>query len=151
MDPVSVAPLVSRHACEILAHALGGASPRDAASRALRARIQMYIEDNLQDGSLTPVAVAHRHRISRRQLYRLFADGGDSVAEYIRRRRLARARSILGNVQHARCGISEIASVCGFHDATTFGRTFRAAFGVTPRAYRRVARSKVGQARSGVS
>lgn len=42
------------------------------------------------------------------------------------------------------CIPTAIAFACGFNDATTFGRAFRAAFGMTPRDYRRAARTAAG-------
>ncbi|HEU4787902.1 MAG TPA: helix-turn-helix domain-containing protein [Gemmatimonadaceae bacterium] len=131
--------IIAQHAIEILAFTLGGASPWDLASRSLLSRIRAYIEENLSDPALTPATIARHYRISRRHLYRLFDVDGDSVAGFIRRRRLLRCKAVLADDRHTRLGISEIAFAWGFNDATTFGRAFRAAFGMTPREYRRSA------------
>lgn len=136
--------LVAQHALEVLTYTLGDPGQRDATARVPLLRIQAYIEDHLADPALDPEAIARHHRISRRHLYRLFEEAGDSVADFIRRQRLARCRAMLGNDAHARRTISEIAFACGFNDATTFGRAFRAAFGMTPRDYRRRARTTAG-------
>jgi AraC-like DNA-binding protein len=137
--------IVAQHALEILSFTLGSGSPRDPASQILLARVDAYIEENLSDPGLTPAAIARHHRISRRHLYRLFEEIGDSVASFIRRRRLARCKAILADDLHTKRSISEIAFAWGFNDATTFGRAFRAAFGVTPRDYRRSASAGVGE------
>lgn len=147
---------IAQHVLEILAFTLGGAAPREPASRPLLTRVQAYIEENLSNPALTPTMIARHHRISRRLLYRLFDEIDDSVASFIRRRRLARCKAILADDLHTKRGVSEIAFACGFNDATTFGRAFRAAFGVTPRDYRRsayagVARSNAVQLQNATS
>ena len=131
--------IIAQHAIEILVFTLGGASPRDLASRSLLSRIHAYIEENLANPALTPTTIARYHRISLRHLYRLFDEDSDSVAGFIRRSRLIRCKAILADDRHMKLTISEIAFAWGFNDATTFGRAFRAAFGVTPRDYRRSA------------
>jgi len=130
---------IAQHVLDILAFTLGGAAPREPTSRPLLTRVQAYIEENLSNPALTPTMIARHHRVSRRLLYRLFDEIDDSVASFIRRRRLARCKAILADDLHRKSGVSEIAFACGFNDATTFGRAFRAAFGVTPRDYRRSA------------
>lgn len=135
---------VVQHALEILSFTLAGVSPLVPASGNLLPRIRAYIEKNLAEPTLTPAAIARDHRISRRHLYRLFDAAGDSVAAFIRTRRLERSKAILGDHVNTKRSISEIAFACGFNDATTFGRAFRAAFGVTPRDYRRMVSVAVG-------
>lgn len=137
----AIESIIGQYVFEILAFILKGASPRDAASRGFLARIYAYIEANLSDPTLSPAMIARQHRISRRHLYRLFSETGESVSEFIRKRRLVRCRNFLADNNHAKLGISEIAFACGFNDATTFGRAFRAKFGVTPRHYRRSLRN----------
>ncbi|TMQ07040.1 MAG: helix-turn-helix domain-containing protein [Deltaproteobacteria bacterium] len=131
-------PAVVRHAFESLAVAIGGFPARRSASRIRLARVHEYIERQLADPALSPAMIAAYHRISRRHLYRLFDEVGDSVAGFIRRRRLVRCKAMLGDALQADRSITEIALACGFNDATTFGRAFRAAFGVAPRDYRRL-------------
>jgi len=130
---------MEQHVLDVLAFTLGGTAAREPTSRPLLTRVQAYIEENLSNPALTPTMISRHHRISRRLLYRLFEEIDDSVASFIRRRRLARCRAILADDLYKKCGVSEIAFACGFNDATTFGRAFRAAFGVTPRDYRRLA------------
>jgi AraC-like DNA-binding protein len=130
---------IAQHVLDVLAFTLCGAAPREPTSRPLLTRIQAYIEENLSNSALTPTMIARHHRISRRLLYRLFEEIDDSVASFIRRRRLARCRAVLADDLYKKLGVSEIAFACGFNDATTFGRAFRAAFGMSPRDYRRSA------------
>ncbi|QZO02435.1 helix-turn-helix domain-containing protein [Chenggangzhangella methanolivorans] len=71
---------------------------------------------------------------SRSALYRAFADFG-GVARFIRTRRLARMRLLLGRTSDGR-RIGQIAFDCGFVSESDASRTFREAFGVTPGEYR---------------
>jgi AraC-like DNA-binding protein len=140
--PAVTAHAVARHAFEVLALAIGGSPARSPAARSCLERIHEYIERHLCDPALTPLTIANHHRLSRRQLYRLFDAVGDSVAAFIRRRRLMRCKAILGDALQAERSITEIALACGFNDPTTFGRAFRSAFGMTPRGYRRLTRAR---------
>ncbi|MCO7217896.1 AraC family transcriptional regulator, partial [Halomonas sp. OfavH-34-E] len=66
---------------------------------------------------------------------------GVPPAVWLRRERLALARQLL--VTRTRSGsamaLSEVALVCGFHDAAHFSRVFREAHDVSPGAWRRQA------------
>jgi len=108
--------------------------------RALRARTQDFILQNLDDPDLDPDQIASGMGISARQLHRLFHDNGLTVDRWIWRQRLQRCRDDLLSRPQAR--ISEIAFDRGFSDAAHFSRAFRDAFGVSPREYRRGVRSR---------
>ncbi len=58
---------------------------------------------------------------------------GTSPVEYIRKRRLDRARELLGTTARS---WEEIASDCGYRDAGAFRRLFVARYGMGPREYR---------------
>jgi AraC family transcriptional regulator len=58
---------------------------------------------------------------------------GCTVGEYIRRARVAKAGLLL---RRTRMPLLDIALTCGFGDASTFSRSFKAAFGVSPSSYR---------------
>ncbi len=129
--------VVAQHALDLIALAIVGRDASSPSSGLLLARVHAFVEDNLSDPDLSPAMIARQHGISRRNLYRLFDETGDSVAAFIRRRRLARCRAELADERQAKRGISEIAFAWGFNDSSSFGRAFRDAFGVTPREYRR--------------
>ncbi|MFE9423126.1 helix-turn-helix domain-containing protein [Kitasatospora sp. NPDC006697] len=124
---------------------LAGAFLRQRAGRELRtpahallSRVDAYIEQHLADPELTPRAIAERHHISLRSLYTLFQQHGraEGVAAVIRRRRLERCRADLARPQLRRHPVHAIAARWGFSSAAAFGRTFRAVYGTTPKAYR---------------
>ena len=99
-------------------------------------RVSAYVHQHLHDPGLTPQAMAVASCVSLRSLYALFEAHGESPARYVRRRRLAGARSELLR-RGTGVTVSEVARRWGFGDQTTFGRSFRAAYGQTPDEVRR--------------
>jgi AraC-like DNA-binding protein len=102
----------------------------------LRMQIRAFVDEHLADPALGPEAIAAAHFISRRQLDRLFAGDDRTVAETIRARRLERCRAQLADPRHAGRSILDIALDHGFVSASHFSRSFRAAYGTTPREAR---------------
>ncbi|MBT2212607.1 MULTISPECIES: helix-turn-helix domain-containing protein [Actinomadura] len=113
-------------------------TPSPEAAEMLRAIVD-WIETRLHDPGLTPAAIAAAHHISVRQLYRVFQPKGTTVARYIRARRLDHCRRELRDPFLATQRIGAIACRWGLPDAAAFSRAFRAAYGVTPSAYRAAA------------
>lgn len=97
--------------------------------------VRDIVEERLADPGLVPTAIAHAAGMSLRSLYELFAAREDTVAGYVRRRRLVRARAEL---ERARRGVTvaEVGQRWGFADQGTFTRAFRAHYGVTPGSVR---------------
>jgi AraC-like DNA-binding protein len=98
-------------------------------SPALAHVLRSYIEDNLHR-DLTVDELSIRFRISRAQLYRIFApDGG--VKTYIQHRRLQRCyRALLQKGQTT--SVMAVAAAHGFKSESHFSRSFKAAFGESP-------------------
>lgn len=122
----------------ILSSALAGALPAaGSSSRATQLyHLQQFIETRLTDPDLTPSAIAAAYGLSTRHLHRVFEAGGESLGDWMRRRRLERVRDDLVNPRFAGRSIIQIAFNAGFNDASHFSRVFRAAFGISPRQYR---------------
>ncbi|EIE51454.1 AraC family transcriptional regulator [Salipiger aestuarii] len=101
-----------------------------------RQRIMDHIETHLSDPALDPGGVASAVGVSRSYLYALFAEGNETVAGFIRNRRLQAAYEIL--VADARGGvaISEVAYRTGFRSVSHFSRSFSRHFQATPRDIR---------------
>ncbi|MEW1569489.1 helix-turn-helix domain-containing protein [Streptomyces sp. NPDC093509] len=92
------------------------------------------IEQNLENGDLTPALVANELGVSVRTLHRLFSASDHSVMSLIRQLRMERARVDLlstGSVN----GISCAAAKWHFSDASHFIRNFKQIYGITPRSY----------------
>lgn len=127
-----------RHVREALGLLLEQAllSPRDQDLRADKAlsadpvslRAIRYIDDNLSDPNLDAQHICHAIGTSRSRLYSAFA--GEGVREHIRKRRLAKARSML--LYRPQLRIGQVAYSCGFSTASGFSTAFRNAFGYTP-------------------
>jgi AraC-like DNA-binding protein len=108
----------------------------DARRHALRGRIVAFIDGHLADPDLDPRAVAVANNISVRELHRLF-EGGRSVSEVIKTRRLERCRRDLLDPALVGVPIYHIARRHGILHNSYFSRAFKAAYGVTPREARR--------------
>lgn len=109
------------------------AVPQDA----MTLRIRTWIEQRLPDPDLTPDAIAAAHGISRRYLFKLFAADGTTVAGWVRTRRLERCARDLATPSATDLPISMIAARWGLLDCRHFSRVFKAAYGETPRDFRR--------------
>jgi AraC-like DNA-binding protein len=114
-----------------------GASVREARRHA----VQRYVERNLADPSLSPATVAARCGMSTRYLHGLFAESSETFMRWVLSRRLSRCRDALVDPTLRARGIADIAFAWGFRDVSHFGRAFKAAFGMTPRDWRRVGRT----------
>jgi AraC-like DNA-binding protein len=111
------------------------------------ARAAMEIADwCLADPGLTPAALAGQLNVSVRTLHRAFAAAGETVAAYIRRRRLEQARLELQAPPLERPGVSELAARYHFADGSHFARAFKARYGQAPAEF---ARASGGQAGAG--
>lgn len=93
-------------------------------------------DSRLTDPDLSPATLAHELKVSVRTLYRAFAATDDSVAAYIRLRRLEQARLEL-TAPGARPSVSEIAAHWQFADSSHFVRAFKKEYGQTPAEYAR--------------
>lgn len=103
---------------------------------ALMAQIHAFIRENLGDPRLTPAAIAADQHISLRYLHKLFQRDGHTVAGWIRERRLEQCRRDLADPRLAARPIHAIATRWGFTSPAHFSRTFRDAYGFSPRQFR---------------
>jgi AraC-like DNA-binding protein len=99
-------------------------------------RVCRTIEVRLSDPELSLEDVAEANGISTRYLQKLFAEEGDTFRAYRLRRRLERARADLLSPLCLSLSITEICFRWGFNDPAHFSRSFRKAFGQSPRACR---------------
>ena len=104
---------------------------------AIRQDIDAYIENNFHRVDFAPEQIFDDLRVSRATAYRAFKSSG-GIAKHIQQRRLIAARALLHHPQESR-SILEIASAVGFDDAPLFSRSYKRAFGETPRETRDMA------------
>jgi AraC-like DNA-binding protein len=105
----------------------------------LLTRIRAYVRQNLADPDLSPAGIAAAHHISQRYLYKLCARADFSLEQWIIGERLRAARDELTLPESRHRPIAVVARRWGFSDPTHFSRRFRAAYGLTPSDWRRIA------------
>jgi AraC-like DNA-binding protein len=133
----AVAPHLNEAVLDMLAAVFTEGEPAGSPSgEQLLPTVRRYIDDHLGDPDLTPDAVAAAHHISPRYLRKLFERDNETVAGWIRARRLEHCRRDLGAAQLLDRPVSAVAARWGLLDAAHFSRSFRAAYGVSPRDYR---------------
>ena len=139
--PSEFGPGLAKNLLELLATAYA-IDPRAAVSEssvqcARRAQIKRFIERRLRDADLNAQAVAEGLRLSPRYIRRLFATEGESVSDYILRRRLEEcARQLTSALWQGR-SITDTAFEWGFSSMAHFTRAFKDRFAVTPSDFRR--------------
>ncbi|WP_432837848.1 helix-turn-helix domain-containing protein [Dactylosporangium sp. CA-092794] len=104
-----------------------------ALAPALATAARELADQRLTRPELTPSLLARELHVSVRTLHRAFADTGEPVAAYIRRRRLEEARRAL-TAGHT---VSEVAARWQFADSSHFIRSFRQRYNQTPAQYAR--------------
>ncbi|MEV0467104.1 AraC family transcriptional regulator [Nocardia tengchongensis] len=136
-DAMGSAPMLNT-GIELLAAALALGTDRrpseSAASCHKRQQVIAYIKANLADPDLSLDRIAHACKLSRGQLYRLFARTDDGPMQLLRRLRVEKARKLLLGAPEQT--IAAIAQACGFTGERNFYRVFRAETGLAPGEYR---------------
>lgn len=100
-------------------------------------RVRDHIDRSLGDPDLSPQSLAAAHHISVRYLHRLFEGEGVTVARLIQQRRLERCARELARADATAATVSAVAQRWGFANPAHFSRVFRAAYGLSPREWRR--------------
>lgn len=95
-----------------------------------------FIEENLGKQDLSVQTVADSQFVSVRYIQRIFASQGESVGSMVRSMRMDQLRKDLANPDYADRSISQLAHRLGMADASYASRSFKTAFGESPRAYR---------------
>lgn len=124
----------------VLAHALDAeaALPPETRQQALARRVTAFIRQNLHDPELTPPVIAAAHHISVSYLHRVFQQHtrGETVAAWIRARRLEGAHRDLADPSLRTTPVHVIAARWGYPRPSDFTRAFRTAYGLSPKEYR---------------
>ncbi len=137
-DDANVADRVIDLALGLYTDRVGSVEPKRLRSQTeLVLHAKAFIEAHLGDRNLGPDDIARASFISIRYLHKLFEAEGLSVCEWIRTTRLEHCRRDLVDPASSECTILEIASRWGLPSAPHFSRLFHAAYGCSPREYRR--------------
>jgi AraC-like DNA-binding protein len=102
----------------------------------LRSRIVDFVREHLTDPELSVERIAHGLNCSKRYLHMVFDSEDSTLAKYILQLRLTNICADLGNPALRARSITEVAMKWGFVSPNHFSRTFKEAFGATPREYR---------------
>lgn len=120
----------------ITTHLDASALMTESSEATLLLRILEYTRAHLPEPGLNATQIAAAHHISVRHLYNILARGGISLGEWMRAQRLAACKDELSSPLASSVNIGSIARRHGFTDPSSFGRLFRAAYGVSPREWR---------------
>jgi len=96
-------------------------------------KLNTYIEENLNK-EITSQIISKKLNISRTKLYettQIYL--GMGIAEYVKSKRMAKAKSMLKNSE---ASVAEISEMIGFDDYTYFCKVFKKEFGLSPTKYR---------------
>lgn len=100
----------------------------------LVARVRVLVQNQLGDHQLSVRGLAEQSRCTPDYLSHVFGSTtGEHLVAYINRQRMERAARLL---RESTLAGKEVAWACGFASQSYFIRTFRAHFGVTPKAWR---------------
>jgi signal transduction histidine kinase/DNA-binding response OmpR family regulator len=92
--------------------------------------LQQSIEANLSNTNLSANFLCKEIGISRSQLYKKFkAISGQTIADFIRRIRLYKAKELLENTE---LNVSQVSEEVGFKNLSSFSRSFSEEFGIPP-------------------
>ena len=101
---------------------------------AVRERTTELVELHYRDPEFDVSRVADELHMSRRQLYRHFAQASESLADMIASRRLEEACDLL--IAQPEMGLEEVAHAAGFSSVSTMRNRFRTEYGMTATEYR---------------
>jgi AraC-like DNA-binding protein len=122
----------------VITSAAGDAArTREALHDSLLPRIQAFVREHLRDPELSPRTIAAAHHISVRLLYRVAADAGVQLEQWIIDERLAGAARELASAVGRDKSISAVAHQWAFATPSHFSRRFRAKYAMTPVEWQR--------------
>ncbi|MBJ3816537.1 transcriptional regulator FeaR [Shimwellia pseudoproteus] len=99
-------------------------------------KVLALIDEHIQSDALRPEWLASATGMSVRSLYRMFADQGLVVAQYIKNRRLDLCAQALRSASHEE-KLAGIGYHWGFADHSHFSTAFKLRFGISPGEYRK--------------
>lgn len=105
--------------------------------RVMLQRIRDHIDAHIGDDDLSPTTIAAQSFVSVRHLHNLFHEQGQTVAAYVRSRRLERCYLDLTSTEFADVPVGVIGQRWGFKDPAHFSRAFKQTYGESPGEARR--------------
>ncbi len=108
-----------------------------SAAAAALLRLRRTVENMLSQRALRCSEIAAAAGMSLRYANHLLLQEGTSLERLVQHRRLEKCRDALRDPGQSHRSVGEIAFTWGFSDASHFARSFKTAYGVSPRDYRR--------------
>ncbi len=114
-------------------------TPMDRAETALSVRlsnlekVKAIVHRRMEDPDLTLTEIAAAAGFSLNYLHNLFRDQGQTLYGYLKGVRLQSARELLQLAGSRGLSVTDVCLSCGFSDAAYFSRSFKQAFGMSPR------------------
>ena len=106
----------------------------EGAGNKLIASIQMYLDENFKDSSLSLKKISEEFSISESYFSYLFkAEVGQNFSEYLEQLRMEHAMQLLKETD---IGISDLYLEVGYNNANSFRRAFKKVHGVSPKTIR---------------
>ncbi|NMB00125.1 MAG: response regulator [Firmicutes bacterium] len=91
--------------------------------------VQAFIDGHFHQ-PISLSSIAQRFFVSKEHLSRTFkADVGENISEYIKRKRMEKAKELL---VHGEMEIKHVSEAVGYNDTSYFYRVFKTHFGITP-------------------
>ncbi|HEX7858534.1 MAG TPA: AraC family transcriptional regulator [Sphingobium sp.] len=97
-------------------------------------RVKAIIGRRLGETEMTLADLAEEAGFSLNYLHKLFRGEDMTLAAFVKAERLRAARTMLEQAGPVGMTVTEVALNCGFSDSSFFSRSFRQAYGITPRA-----------------
>jgi AraC-like DNA-binding protein len=110
-----------------------GVHPFLEGGRELLDRIRFHIERNMSDFRYSPAMLSKDMGMSRRSLYNAMSFHGLTPSAYMREIRLEHSRHDIMESPGNRINLTEVALKNGFSDGSSFSRSFKARYGMSPR------------------
>ncbi len=111
----------------------------DVLEETLLSQVRVYVRQQLRNPELDADSIAAALAVSRRQLFRICTRADFSLEQYIIGKRLEGAKAELGSPLAGSRSVAAVAFSWGFKDPSHFARRFRAAYGLLPSDWRRLA------------
>jgi AraC-like DNA-binding protein len=96
-------------------------------------RVKQIMRQRMEDPDLTLADIAHAAGFSLNYVHNLFRGERQTLYQYLKAERLQRAREQLQLAKSRGMTVTEVALRCGFSDSSYFSRSFKQAFGQSPR------------------
>ena len=94
------------------------------------------IAEHACEPGFSAMSIAEKYGVTEREVRRLLKKTGKNFSDHKLRRRLERARDLLGDPAAAHLAVPDIALRVGFSDWESFDASYRRRFGVAPKAAR---------------